>query len=371
MRNLGLDIVRFIAILLVLGNHLELPETNHWIFQAWRTGGWTGVDLFFVISGYLISSLLFEEFKLTGTVDLKRFLIRRGFKIYPPFWLLTLISVLIFRATGQTRTTTQLIVELLFIQNYFPGVWLYTWSLAVEEHFYLGLATLFRALKFFNISRSIRFVPAVCLWVCLSVFYLRWKQVYSSPVYFFFMHAFSTHLRIDSLCFGVLISYLVCFHNLSAKLDKISALIPILLGTFLLLPAFIYPRETHSWILVWGLTIFYLGSGLIVLGALKLKSSTHQLLKMIGNLGSASYSIYLWHVPVKIWFLPAVTKRFQISNPEFEFGLYFLSSFIIGWVMHRLVEKPVLQLRDYFYKTSPSPLDSPSHLELSLRTDLR
>lgn len=84
MRNTGLDLLRLVAILLVLGRHLLPGYENNTFLSIWRTGGWVGVDLFFVLSGFLVSGLLFEEYKKRGSLDLKRFLIRRGFKIYPP-----------------------------------------------------------------------------------------------------------------------------------------------------------------------------------------------------------------------------------------------------------------------------------------------
>jgi peptidoglycan/LPS O-acetylase OafA/YrhL len=79
MRNERLDILRCIAILLVFGRH-------GFIYGTWMNVGWAGVDLFFVLSGFLISGLLFNEYQKTGEISLKRFYLRRGFKIYPAFW---------------------------------------------------------------------------------------------------------------------------------------------------------------------------------------------------------------------------------------------------------------------------------------------
>src|SRR5215472_7296705 len=80
-RNQSLDALRCIAVLLVVGFHLPY-------YRIWGTLGWIGVDLFFVLSGFLISGLLFPEYTTTGAIRLRRFLIRRGLKIYPAFYLL-------------------------------------------------------------------------------------------------------------------------------------------------------------------------------------------------------------------------------------------------------------------------------------------
>src|SRR5262245_50090618 len=94
-----LDILRSFAIFLVLLRHLpEVPDGlgTHWsaAYSISNSVGWIGVDLFFVLSGFLISGLLFREYNLTGKVDLLRFYIRRGYKIYPGFYILFLTTLL-------------------------------------------------------------------------------------------------------------------------------------------------------------------------------------------------------------------------------------------------------------------------------------
>ena len=80
-----LDFLRAVAVLLVIGNHSAIcpPEVNFYlnkITSVWYRGGWTGVDLFFVLSGFLVSGLLFNEYRKRGDINLKRFLIRRLMK---------------------------------------------------------------------------------------------------------------------------------------------------------------------------------------------------------------------------------------------------------------------------------------------------
>src|SRR4051794_29454248 len=85
-RNMNLDVLRGVAILLVLGRHFDY-------FPLWTRVGWAGVDLFFVLSGFLISGLLFEEWKRTGSINIKRFYIRRALKLYPAFYALLLVTI--------------------------------------------------------------------------------------------------------------------------------------------------------------------------------------------------------------------------------------------------------------------------------------
>ena len=82
------DVLRGIAVILVLGRQMAAPAPDvsgllkHGA-NLWIQVGWTGVDLFFVLSGFLVSGLLFTEYQRHGSVDVVRFLVRRGFKIYP------------------------------------------------------------------------------------------------------------------------------------------------------------------------------------------------------------------------------------------------------------------------------------------------
>ena len=125
-RNASLDVLRGLAIVLVLGVHYK-----H-VYNVWTKLGGVGVDLFFVLSGFLISGLLFAEFKKTGSIDFKRFFIRRGFKIYPAYYAVILFyAPFAFHRLGWS--------DFLFLQSYRAGILGQAWSLSVEEHFYILL----------------------------------------------------------------------------------------------------------------------------------------------------------------------------------------------------------------------------------------
>ena len=141
MRIKSIDFLRGIAVLLVVFRHIYLEPIL-------ITVGWVGVDLFFVLSGFLVSNLLFQEYKQTQTVKPIRFLIRRGFKIYPLFYIMIFLLFFIeshLNPQYYDIYKARLFNEVLFIQNYHYDVTLigHTWSLAVEEHFYFALALLF------------------------------------------------------------------------------------------------------------------------------------------------------------------------------------------------------------------------------------
>src|SRR5215212_8965764 len=150
-RSLPMDMLRGVAILLVLGRHYVVAPENLGLVQpfaaTWTTIGWSGVDLFFVVSGFLVSGLIFAEYRQRQRVDIRRFVIRRGFKIWPPY--LAYVGVLALwlawqlRAGGLSAVWAELWPNVFHVQNYFHTPRLHTWSLAVEEHFYLTAALVF------------------------------------------------------------------------------------------------------------------------------------------------------------------------------------------------------------------------------------
>ena len=136
-RSPQLDLLRGVAVLAVLCVHYQYLK----VFEV----GWAGVDLFFVLSGFLISGLLFTDWKRNESISLSRFFIRRGFKIYPAFYffLITLTpGMALFLARVKHNIGTRIFAEIFFLQDYLPRVWIHTWSLAVEEQFYILLPLL-------------------------------------------------------------------------------------------------------------------------------------------------------------------------------------------------------------------------------------
>ena len=138
----SLDGIRALSIFLVIGWHLSSSGAAPWLTPLWRIdAGNLGVRIFFVISGYLITSLLLLEHARTGTINLRRFYLRRAFRIMPAFYcFLVVVSILV--VAGALDTPMGAILRAgTYTANYASGTggWNvgHTWSLAVEEQFYL------------------------------------------------------------------------------------------------------------------------------------------------------------------------------------------------------------------------------------------
>lgn len=356
-----LDFLRGVAIILVLFRHTNVHPFLH-------TLGWIGVDLFFVLSGYLVSGLLYKEFKVKNTIDPINFLIRRGFKIYPIYYV-TLIFYGLLMSDLVFQSPFRLFGDLVFFQNYING-WGYlysaSWSLAIEEHFYFLLALVFwLGIKkglfqqyFKNIignrlnTFEIICIAILCLCLILRIFsnYLIPEQVSRN----FTM----THLRIDSLLAGVILCYWVNFRKkslirfVSKHYDKLS----IISLTILCWTPFLEPMKS-VFVRTFGFTILYISFS-IILAIFLIKSDINKLLNkylssfvvnFIARIGVASYSIYVIHMLIN-----EITSRISIS---FNYSLNSYQFFIIttflsisaGFIINSTFEFQTLRLRNKYF----------------------
>jgi peptidoglycan/LPS O-acetylase OafA/YrhL len=341
---------------------MALPTAAHGLYPkveilllAWQEGGWVGVDLFFVLSGFLVSALLFREHQSRGRIGLKQFLIRRGLKIYPAFWVFIACTVVFAAVRGIHIPWHHIASELLFVQNYVGPIWYHTWSLAVEEHFYIGLVVLFWLLLR-GAKNRLHLIPYIFLGVAVLCLGLRLLTQYLQPTYAFNDWLAPTHLRVDSLLFGVCLSYFVHYHSLQEKLRAVRSSLLAALGVCLLVPAFIFPRPHHPAICSFGIVLFYLGSGALVLAATRLVASKWSIVRVCGALGAASYSIYLWHLAVNLLAGQLTGTR---GGPVMYWTyllIYVGGTLAFGHLMAKAVELPVLRVRDRMFPARAKPL---------------
>lgn len=351
---MSLDVMRGIAILLVLGRHWKFPEStgnsvHEVLTQAWHRGGWVGVDLFFVLSGFLVGGLLFAEYRKHGRMDIPRFYIRRGFKIYPSFYIFILFSVGALILQGADLQPFQILRECFFVQNYLRGLWGHTWSLAIEEQFYfllpLLLAGCLRPHQDSPVRR--RLLVATILTICLCVPVLRFASSSAHADFGVFTHHFPLHLRVDSLFWGVLLAYAYHFHR-EPLLAFCNRYRPLLLsvGVAALVPAFVFKLETTPFLWTAGYTLFAWGSCALLLATLQYDCSCFPGARLLATIGFSSYSIYLWHALVRS--IVAFVIEQQLG-PGYEYlgcVLYVIASILFGIRIGQLIETPFLQLRD-------------------------
>jgi len=144
VRQPGLDLLRTAAILLVAVFHIHLEHAPRFLLPVQQCG-WMGVDLFFVLSGYLIGSQLLRPYTRNAVPSVRLFFLRRAFRVLPAF-LVVLFVYFLFPAFRERPNLPDLWRFLTFTQNFglqAPAAFSHDWSLCVEEHFYLVLPLLF------------------------------------------------------------------------------------------------------------------------------------------------------------------------------------------------------------------------------------
>jgi len=334
-----LDILRFIAIFLVLGRHGANAEG----FSAWNRGGWVGVDLFFVLSGFLVGGLLFKELRSNGRIDYVRFLVRRGFKIYPAFFFCLLVTLGLQFYFGAAVPWKRVVASALFFSNYQHGLWGHHWSLGVEEHFYLVFPVLLIA-GFPGLHKR-RQVPHAIFASILLIFFVRILHGLFT-VYADMTHTTPTHLRLDSLLIGVLVGYFWIFDR--ERVENFSRRYRVVLfttGLLLLLPPFFWSLEGTEWMSTLGFTSNYVGAALVLCAGLTVNASSW-FSRGLAFIGARSYSIYLWHAPILYWGIDYL-RHIEPSLTPFAAMLIFFAAAIAGGVLlAEAIEIPFLKLRD-------------------------
>ena len=381
-RNIQLDVLRGVAILLVLGRHLELTRPGGIVgvfAEGWYRIGWLGVDLFFVLSGFLIGGLLIDEWSRHNQIDIKRFLIRRGLKIYPAYFvfLAYLIAMPMAKTTLAGGDTWRVFAEqwtlywpnLLFLQNYVgtnPAG--HTWTLAVEEHFYLILPFVLALLA---ATGRVRSVLILCVTVAVLGLLLRYLSVLTNDSYSVRMAA--THLRIDALLFGVGIRAIAQFYPDTFAEARHWRSWLILIGVLFWMPNF-FVDPGSPLIRIYGLTATYVGSAAFLLAAYhthredfgELKPAALRIAQVVAWVGVYSYTIYLWHVtamgilerefasPVMAWIGTVPGLAWTVAALGVAAG-----AVVVGVIASKVVEWPVLRLRDRLFPSRSVALSSP------------
>ena len=355
-RVIQLDFLRGIAILAVMAYHFHTVPVHNPFARGFdyvtKRSGWMGVDLFFVLSGFLVGGLLVQELLKTDGLRIKRFLLRRMMKIWPAYYVYLLFQIAIRRHPLGTFAWQ----NILNIQNYAGTSLDHTWSLAVEEHFYLLLPPLLLLLYRTRRLRE-RMVP-ILAGLCVLVLCGRILSVYV-------FHAgdpqWKTHARIDGLLFGVLLSWI--FYTDRPRFDRwIAHRLPIALAALLGVLFAVYEGRHTPLVWSFGYTFIYLTmSALLLLTyGYEGKLTRSPLYRLMAAIGIYSYGIYLWHLSVRDP-LSTLCSRLPASS---RWGALLLSQYtaaiVLGIVTTKAVEFPILRLRDRLFPRGPANLP-PEH----------
>lgn len=355
----GLDHLRSLAIIMVFAFHFGriFPHPD-WLKQI-SNFGWTGVDLFFVLSGYLISSQLFANIATHGRFSFKAFFVKRFFRIVPPYLIVVAIYFL-FPYAREKDGLAPLWKFLSFTQNFnfnlqTQSSFSHAWSLCVEEQFYLLLPLVLSGLLYFRMLKQGYWL---LLTLFLGGFFIRLYSYQSmimpnigqDDVWFLWYQwiYYPSYCRLDGLLVGIAIAALLHYKpGFSLKIAKHGNLLILLSLLILISASFLCTNQKSLAASVFGFPLISVGYGVLVLAALTPSSVLFKReFKISHYLAALSYSVYLVHKFV-IHITQDQFSKFNLEKASTTmFLLCVLSTLCAAAMMHILVEKPFLKLRN-------------------------
>jgi peptidoglycan/LPS O-acetylase OafA/YrhL len=339
----SLDGIRAVSILIVM--------LSHFVASDLFPGGF-GVLIFFVVSGFLITRLLFAELKSRRAVSLPNFYLRRFFRLYPVIVAYTLAVLVLFAATRKRIDWWEPLSALFYFANYFYAHAMAVgsarhlmpfsifWSLSIEEHFYILFPVLFVVLKGRpgRMAVAMTAIIAACIFARLAVAYARPDLLTTHWFYY-------TELRLDSIAFGVLLASLCESSNGRQLVKRMLKPEAVLGATAILLACFLLRNDWFRETLRYSLQ----GGCVVVLLAAVLFSPRYRLAQIVLNsfamswIGVLSYSLYLWH-----FFADSLVEDFARVPHATQAIIGFALSFALAIPSYLLLERPLARLRHRF-----------------------
>ena len=359
----GLDNLRAFAIIMVFFFHYQRWfEHPAWMPTALNFG-WTGVDLFFVLSGFLISSQLFAQIKKDGHFSMRNFYIKRFFRILPIYYFVLAIYFL-FPFFSSTQLLPPLWKFLTFTQNFGAdftnqrafGV---VWSLCVEEHFYLLMPAILLLLLKTGIFKKgyllllVLFVAGFLIRLyCWYDVYLHQTNGVENRMLWVQTIYYPTYNRLDGLLAGVSIAamynYLpAIFNRLSKYVNLLIAIgLIILTGTYFLCGNNMdFVRSIFSFPLV------SIGFGCTVLSAIMPNSFLYKWKSVVlTKIAELSYALYLVHMAIILSAQTVLSDWGIAKNSSLMLVLTIILCIVVALILHHAIEKPFMKMRERFLK---------------------
>src|SRR5471030_412979 len=335
----GLDTLRAAAIVLVLAYHYRVVVSGKNTFGFMTEIGWTGVDLFFVLSGYLIGNQIFSQIVQGRNFSLMTFYAKRLLRTLPNYYLVLAMYFIFPLALGE-RVTAPLWQFLTFTQNLGlrPGqTFSHSWSLCIEEQFYLILPAIVMVIARLKGARQVGWIAigtaiVAGMLVRSTAWFLNGRSAINTYDYYEHIY-YSSFARFDELLPGVAIAMLKNFH--SEKFSKItkSGNMLFFIGLsmvgvmFYLFSNYLNTDEYGCSLLIatFGYPLLAIGFGTLTLSALSENS--------------------LLHKPIfKLLVLP-IAKIGIDKNSFLGISIIMTVGLFGGWLLFRLVETPFMALR--------------------------
>lgn len=344
-RKMTLDVVRGIAILLVLLFHFRMTTgvaAVDAVLEPIGNAGWAGVDLFFVLSGFLVGRAILAEASGTGGLRLRRFFFRRALRLWPALYAYLAVLWLVGGAQGWHMIWP----VMLHIQNFTHWAPSHLWSLAVEEHFYLAGAVLLPLLLRGGVGRVV-LVLAIIVAASLA---LRIAALAAgvAPL----AVQWQTQYRLDALAIGVLLACGSLYRpTWMARAGRFRAWLFLVAGGGFAMLTGADAAMLENGI---GFSIAAVASAALVVAMLDATIPATLLLpaRAVAWLGTIAYSLYLWHASLGLVAAP-LAAAWGIAHPLIVLSLKFALAIFISALLYVLVERPAMRARDWQWRPLP------------------
>lgn len=369
----ALDGLRAVAVLMVFCTHyLNQVRAINW--------GWTGVDLFFVLSGFLITGILYDTRHIQHRF--RNFYVRRTLRIFPLYYGVLLVAFLLTPAFHWMWHPANYF-WLLYLSNYARFVWLpdflrnpaitehlrstlfhsslvinfgHFWSLAIEEQFYLAWP-----MVVFLVKDRIK-LRNICVGVCLFCLAARIACLYLVPQPYLNAELLGrlTPLRADALLLGGFLALTLRGPEAEWLRRAVRPALLLFVAGFALFEAiynlnlhhFYYPNLIGSFLSTAGYTLVDLFAGIVILLALEPSSFLYRIftLKPLRRLGQMSYGFYVFHeIPHEIYARLVFHTYGTHRHPEYVLAFVALfGTLVLSYLSFRFFETPFLRLKDRF-----------------------
>ena len=354
----NLDILRFIAAFMVVIVHgyeairgwYGLPDFMH--HKKWEYADnfienfGFGVDIFFLISGFLITYLLLKEKEVTGKISFKDFYIRRTLRIWPLYYFIIALGPFLVKLTN-SHPEPNYLANIFFVGNFNiikTQTWIFPfahyWSICIEEHFYL----IWPFLIAFIPNKKL---PVVFSFVIFTSIMFRLFMVQNGyNYYYFYLHTLS---RFDVLAIGALFAY---WYFTKPFQVNIPGTIRLLLYVLLILLSFV--DHIHSYENTFNATIkkyFYIAIASIAIGSFLFGKNNKFAFKkrnILHYFGKISYGIYMYHNVLILVIVKNIMPPIHSSSQLVFTIILYVLCLVIPIISYELIEKPFLKLKSRF-----------------------
>lgn len=360
----NLNGLRFVGAFMVFVFHTFTLGREHWgnfrdstfftVLTKITSKGHLGVSLFFVLSGFLITYLMLTELQKTGKIKLSNFIARRILRVWPLYFVVVIFGFIIFPLLPYGKVTDHELINFTFFLSNLDEIWhgmrdslnflTATWSVSVEEQFYLCWALLIGIFRFSKKQQFwIFFMAIVLISIIFRIIFIQNERI-------LYYHTLSV---ISDFAIGGILALLAFDDKIQAFFQRISKSQILLIYCLGMAVLFLESKIFINYLFVFQRIVISIFFAFVIAEQVYAKNSLVKLdqIPSLKKSGELTYGFYLFHCIV-IYYILAIFVENQWTQSIFHYSIYFMVCFLItyisSWISFRYFESPILKLKKYF-----------------------